>query len=325
MNDHPFYLFTSVPPHLVGDQLEEQHRIIASWIAAGFSPVSVNGPSEIERVLAYGFDLDIEPCSSEGKPLVGDILEAVRKRSGPRAGIINSDCAILPYPNLAAVLADELEGGLLYAERIDVGGDDPPSIGNCYGFDAFFFDTALSRGIVDGHFQLGETWWDYWFPTQMAARGATLGNIDVPLITHRRHTSRWSPELWRFNARLHWSEMKLAIDAKQLPSFSTVIRDEEEGYLTRLAPATFCWLQSQKWPRPLSFLPPELVGLENILRAGHYAMHVRLPEIPETRPAIVAPEAPKRPKSMLSRANRARLHFQRRLFRREAASSQNAR
>jgi FkbM family methyltransferase len=63
-----FPLLTSVPPHLSGEALARQQDIIASWRAAGFKPISVNGPSEIARLAALGLDTEIEPISEDGKP-----------------------------------------------------------------------------------------------------------------------------------------------------------------------------------------------------------------------------------------------------------------
>jgi hypothetical protein len=80
--EQPFYLFTSVPPRLSGDELQHQREIILSWRAAGFTPVTVNGPGEITQIADYDLGIAIESVSDNGKSLVCDILPAVRRR-GP--------------------------------------------------------------------------------------------------------------------------------------------------------------------------------------------------------------------------------------------------
>ena len=87
-----FHLFTSVPPQLSGEALSQQRDVISSWRAAGFEPISVNGRSEITQLAALGLDIEIELASEDGKPFIGDILAAVKRRASTRAGIINADC-----------------------------------------------------------------------------------------------------------------------------------------------------------------------------------------------------------------------------------------
>ena len=270
-----FPLFTSVPPHLSGAALAQQREVIASWRAAGFEPISVNGPSEIARLVALGLDIEIEPTSEDGKPFIADIVAAIRKRGCERAGIVNADCRVVGYPDLALRLAAALGNSVLYAERIDAGDGRFPTLGECRGFDAFFFDVGILGTVNDRHFRLGETWWDYWFPLQLAANGAMLGNIDVPLIVHRRHQARWNDEQWVRHARHMCTALKEWSGQSTLMSLLASLNgiqhlkklDIED--LLRIGTACFEWLRTRKLPREVAFLPNEMGGIEALLQDAY--------------------------------------------------------
>jgi len=277
----PFPLFTSVPPHLSGKTLALQRDIIASWRGAGFKPISVNGPSEITRVMALGLDIEIEPASEDGKPLIGDILATIRKRGCARAGIVNADCKMLDYPNLALRLAAAVENSVLYAERVDVGDDRPASVGECNGFDAFFFDVSSLAAIDDRYFRLGETWWDYWFPLRLAANGATPGNIGVPLICHRRHQARWNHEQWVRNARRMCAELKAWGAQNALTSLSSslngvqYLKRPDVEHLSKIGAACFEWLRTRQLPREVAFLPEAMGSVEGVLQEAYQSFSAR--------------------------------------------------
>jgi FkbM family methyltransferase len=270
-----FPLLTSVPPQLSGHALDWQRETIASWRSAGFKPISVNSPSEIARLATLNLDIEIEPTSEDGKPFIGDILAAIKKSGCSRAGIINADCKVLGYPDLALTLVPALDNSVLYAERVDVGDGRPPTLGECNGFDAFFFDVGVLSTIEDRHFRLGETWWDYWFPLQVAAAGAMLGNIDVPLIYHPRHQAHWNAEQWVRHARhvcealRAWSvqdkltSLLLSLDGiEQLESLD--IPD-----LSRVGAACFEWLRTRKLPHQMTFMPDGMESIEALLQDAY--------------------------------------------------------
>lgn len=276
-----FPLFTSVPPHLSGEGLIRQRDIIASWRAAGFAPISVNGPSEIAGLAALGLDMEIEPAAEDGKPFVDDLLAAVRNRGCPRAGIINADCKIIGYPDLAQRLAAALENSVLYAERIDISDDRLPTVGECNGFDAFFFDTRVSSTVNDRHFRLGETWWDYWFPIRLAAEGAMLGNLDIPLIHHRRHPARWSEDQWARHARHMCTELKAWSSKDTLTSllFSLdgiqYLKKPDVQHLSRVGTACFEWLRSRRLPLEVEVLPEGMGSVSAVLHDAYRSFSSR--------------------------------------------------
>jgi FkbM family methyltransferase len=267
-----FPLLTSVPPYLAGEALARQRAIITSWRTAGFKPISVNGPSELEQLTTLGLEIEIEPTLEDGKPFIGDILAAIRKRRCAWAGIVNADCELVGYPDLSLRLAASLENSVLYAERVDVGDDCAPTVGACNGFDAFFFDAGLLGTISDRHFRLGETWWDYWFPFQLAVNGAMLGSISIPLIYHRRHHARWDDLQWLH----HGCQMANALETwgKEiaLVSFFSSLADSprlgQSGLhqLSRMGAACFQWLRTRRLPHELNFIPDEMNGIDILLR-----------------------------------------------------------
>ena len=114
------------------------------------------------------------PAAGDGKPFIGDFLAAIRKRGSARAGIINADRKMVSYPDLSPKLFAALGNSVLFAERIEVGVDGSLARGDCEGFDAFFFDVDVLENVDDRHFRLGEPWWDYWLPLQLAVNGADV-------------------------------------------------------------------------------------------------------------------------------------------------------
>jgi hypothetical protein len=267
-----FPLFTSIPPHFSDEALLKQRAIIASWHAAGFTPISVNGPSEVEQLATLCLDIEIEPTKQDGKPFIGDIVTAIKKRECACAGIVNADCELIGYPDLSLRLAASLENSVLYAERVDVSDDCTPTVGECNGFDAFFFDVGTLETINDRNFRLGETWWDYWFPFQLAVNGAKLGGISIPLIYHRRHHARWNEAQWRRHGWQMSSMLKTWERENALLSFfsslagSHCLGTAEFHQLSMMGTACFQWLRTRKLPNEVAFMPNELSSIEALLR-----------------------------------------------------------
>jgi hypothetical protein len=182
---------------------------------------------------------------------------------------------VLGYPNLSIRLAAALENSVLYAERVDVSNDRLPTLGECNGFDAFFFDVGILGGINDAHFRLGETWWDYWFPLQLAANGGILGNIDVPLICHRRHQTRWNEEQWVRHARHMCAALKAWSEQNTLLSFLSSLegihhlKKPDVSQLSTMGAACFGWLRTRRLRREVMFLPNEMASIEALLQDAY--------------------------------------------------------
>jgi len=89
---------------------------------------------------ALGLGIEIEPMSEDGKafhwrhPGRDQEKQDARARvlSMPTAKCLATPISLLDWPPL-------LRNSVLYAERVDVGNDRLPTLGECNGFDAFFF------------------------------------------------------------------------------------------------------------------------------------------------------------------------------------------
>jgi hypothetical protein len=99
-------LFTSAPPNpkrlIQGREFGPawQAMCIESCKQAGFSPINFE---------------------SDDRPLISDILTTCRRQTDAKiAGIINSDCMIIPHFSLADRLTQYLDKGAVVAERIDL-------------------------------------------------------------------------------------------------------------------------------------------------------------------------------------------------------------
>lgn len=192
-------LFTSIKPPSDAAGTEYKIQCLDSWRAAGFFPVSVNGPSEAEKL--SGLDVEIAILPREGKPRIGDIMSAIRVRGECFSGIINADICLMPCGNVAENLRRSLSGNLAMGWRVDIG--DGTIAAFSWGFDAFFFDTRLLPAD-DAGFSIGETWWDLWFPWACEQAGARVETIGAPLFMHRVHPQNWSQAQWLANGRRFW-------------------------------------------------------------------------------------------------------------------------
>jgi hypothetical protein len=199
----PICLFTSIRPPTDQNSTVYLLDCLQSWRTAGFDTVAVNGPAETEVLRRLGLGIEFAVTAADGKPRIGALLSAIRERFCPFAGIINSDCKIVGYPNIAGNLRAGLERRIALAWRLDVVDGARPKAGR-YGFDAFFFDTSILPAD-DAGFSIGETWWDLWFPLACEACGAKIETLDAPLLMHRAHPQNWSRQQWANNGRLFWT------------------------------------------------------------------------------------------------------------------------
>jgi hypothetical protein len=263
-----FPLFTSIKPPVTAVDLSYLRDCLASWRAAGFDPVAVNGPGEIGKLRDFDLPVEFSSLPTDGKPRIGDLLSAIRESGAPFAGIINSDCKIVAYPgNIAMRLADGLAGRAVVAWRLDIGGEAEASA-EPDGFDAFLFDTAHIPA-ADGGFSIGDVFWDSWFPVALAAAGAQIGRLDLPLITHRRHPATWDQAKWYAGAQRGWAAFRAI--RKNMPNIGIPPAwwDLEHLSEPQLGPMGFyvCeWIRRQ--PPGVALLDPSLADLEATLSAA---------------------------------------------------------
>jgi hypothetical protein len=199
-----FPLFTSIKPPTDADDLTYLRNCLDSWRAAGFDAVAVNGPTEIEELRRLNLPIEFSPLGINGKPRIGAILSAIRDSGVQFAGVINSDCALIGYPNMVRNLQAGLGHRLAIAWRIDVDGSEASVFQ--WGFDAFFFDTDIMPRDDCG-FRIGETWWDMWFPAAYEVMGGQIEPLGVPLLVHRAHPGKWTWSDWENNGRRLWEWM----------------------------------------------------------------------------------------------------------------------
>jgi hypothetical protein len=274
----PYELFTSIKPPANADEFAYLCDCLDSWRAAGFNPISVNGPKEIETILKLNLRIEFAPLSGDGKPRIGAIFSAVRARGNRFSRIINSDCKIVRYDDIAARLKDRLEGRLVLAWRIDLGSDLKPTTRRG-GYDAFFFDANILPPD-DGGFSIAEPWWDYWFPLACEMNGARLETLALPLLTHKYHPENWSRQNFinagvRFRSLLQrWyrrGDMPESLLAKMPPG---VLFDkappslEQLGLLAGVPPF---WLFDCR-PQRIAVMRPEAGEVELMLRFGGHSL-----------------------------------------------------
>jgi hypothetical protein len=265
-----FPLFTSIRPPACYDELAYLRDCLNSWRVAEFRPIAVNGPVETEVLRGLDLPVEFSPMPTDGRPRIGAILSAIRASGSRFAGIINSDCKIVGYPNLAPNLAAGLEGRAAVAWRLDVGGRRPTA--QRYGFDAFFVDTAVMPDD-DAGFSIGEPFWDTWFPIACEAAGARVEAIEAPLLTHKVHPLNWNDGAWLRGAQRFWPAFRVwhACDilpetliarlpakwlAKPMLSFSQL------RHVSAVIPV---WLREDR-PQTISIVRPQAGETEAMLR-----------------------------------------------------------
>jgi hypothetical protein len=267
-----FPLFTSVKPPTAADDLAYLRDCLNSWCAAGFTPIAVNGPSEIKKLRDLELPAEFAPLPTDGKPRIGAILEAIRGSGAPCAGIINADCRLMAYPNLASNLRADLAGRAILAWRLDTGGENDMTA-EPDGLDGFFFDTR-HLPTQDAGFTIGAAFWDTWFPVALAAAGARVGKIDVPLMTHRRHAQTWDLNAWLAGAQRGFTAFRAM--PRELEAFRDIpaawwSRERLNAvHLIKLGRAVTDWTIRTRMR--VSILPPAMAEIEAALRAGIWGM-----------------------------------------------------
>jgi hypothetical protein len=245
-------LFTSIRPPSTRDELTYLQQCITSWRAAGFQPISINGPKEIKALQVLDLRIELMPMAADGKPRIDAILEGIRKTGVRFAGLINSDCRIVSYSGLLGHLEARLDRAAVVGWRIDV--DSGLRLTSQRGgFDAFFFDTEILPE-EDRGFTIGELWWDHWFPLACEMRGARIETIAAPLLLHKDHPGStrgfidsglklWSA-LQAWHRRGDMPESLLA----RLPAIDRTPTYDELCQLTRITPRWLLDYRPQRFP-----------------------------------------------------------------------------
>jgi hypothetical protein len=275
-----FPLFTSIKPPTNLRELAYLSDCLDSWRAAGFRPVAVNGPRETETLRKLDLRIEFVPLPIDGKPRIAAFFSAIRESGARFAGIINSDCRIVRYPNLAAQLEAGLDMAVMLAWRIDVDANLRPTTTQRGGFDAFFFDRNIVPWDDDG-FSIAEPWWDHWFPLVCEMNGSRLETLTLPLLTHRDHPEKWNEQEFVSAGHRFWStlqqwhrrgDMPKSLSEKMpagLKFSSDTLSIEQLCHLGGVAPI---WLFHCR-PQTVAVMGPEAGELETLLRFGGHSLY----------------------------------------------------
>ena len=261
-----FVLFTSIPPRLerVRNGREAgaayQTACVESWRNVGFSVVSVNSATEADAVRSLKLPVHVESVGSANRPRIADILALASASGAKTCGIINADCILLKCAKFVSVLSRHVEKSLIICERINIDNDKGlPVRGPTGGFDAFFFQPSGVAGVSDRHFRLGDPWWDFWFPIELASRGIMVQSLSTPVLLHLQHPKAWTTSSKSFRANenylLHYVE-RLVAEGRAPDSLPEKAQRAGEYW---------GWLRSRPEWEPIRFLGSNLSEFEALL------------------------------------------------------------
>ncbi len=287
----PFALFTSIQPPADASALTYLKLCIDSWRTAGFDIVTVNGPTECDAIASLSLPVELHRLPNDGKPRIAEILSAIRASSSEFAGIINADCKLIAYPNLAANLQSGLAGAAALAWRLNIDELAKPAA-EPFGFDAFFFDAKVIPDDDLG-FTMGDPWWDTWFPLALAANKARIETLAVPLLLHQVHPSKWNKAKWLAGASRGWEALRIW-HASMDPTLFGDIPDDwwskeylNEQQLAVMSQKIIVQLRKYSPKGNIKVLPAALAEVEHMLRLGGYAMieaaELRLADVSNSR------------------------------------------
>jgi hypothetical protein len=200
-------LITSVPPSVVRTDkagrdigAAYQEACIRSWIAAGFRPISVNGPGEVVPFadLIEVVRVDRTAKALHGRPVVfiSDMCAAARTATAGPVMIINADILLRPSFDLVGVVAGLRADQAIVGRRIDVA--DPGEVeGEVFdGYDVFAAHGTVFAKIPDHSFAVGLNWWDQMLPLEIYAQGLDIHILTEPYMYHLLHGKKWDDEEW---------------------------------------------------------------------------------------------------------------------------------
>ncbi len=195
-----------------------QAAAVASWRAAGFAVISVNGAKEADQVRGEFPEVTVvtaertaEQFAKKPVPYIHDLLAALRSACAGKSlgdctvGIINADIYLRPLPDLAPVIRREAKGALLLGPRVDVAARADfetfaPSGAETYsiGYDYFLMSGDLLDDFAESPFCMGMPFWDYWMPLVALLKGRPLKTVTTPVALHVQHETRWDDTIYLF-------------------------------------------------------------------------------------------------------------------------------
>jgi len=222
-HDSNISIATSIAPF----NISLQQEAIKTWIALGFSVISVNNPKEIAEISPHFPGVRfVEACRDAravaGKPFIyfDDILAALWESKSSLCGIVNSDIHLRTDIGVYQFVAREAQDALLFGTRLDVTSmEDLTGEENTFGFDYFFFNRNLISLYTPTDFCLGAPWWDTWALLVPILSGVQVKQLVTPIAFHLYHITKWSELYEHYGGRLvsHLEDFCLA---KGLPNDS---------------------------------------------------------------------------------------------------------
>lgn len=222
-------LITSIPPiandQKFGERLSYQKRCIASWMACGHEPHSLNVEEELGQLAPLFPEVFFHPAYRSTAPInrrnlvyLADAVALGLETSSERIAICNADVFFDPLiPFTQALPLDLL---LAYSHRIDIDRVDQPTHAKpFFGIDYVNLSQAFASELTDNIFALGLPWWDYWLPLEALRKGSTPINLTwnrQPLLRHLIHGDRWDPSSLVYLGRHLLNLVSTGIDHSQI-------------------------------------------------------------------------------------------------------------
>jgi hypothetical protein len=213
----PMILATSLVP---GDDESLQQVNVASWKAAGFEVISINGAIEAQALKTAYPDVHIvvtektaERIANKPVPYIHDLLKALKVRCESQdipldqciVGIINADIYLRAIPALRTILQEQAQGALILGPRVDVSDGETlksyvPTGTETYsiGYDYFLMSGDLLDDFAESPFAMGMPFWDYWLPLVTLLHGRPLKSLNSPVALHVHHETRWDDAIYLF-------------------------------------------------------------------------------------------------------------------------------
>jgi hypothetical protein len=210
----PVLLATSLVP---GRDHALQTAAVASWHAAGFGVISVNGKTEAEAVRQEFPGVEVrtvartaEQFARKPVPYIHDLLKVLAESCAAMpsdcvVGIINADIYLRAVPELIPTIRREAKGALLLGPRVDVAeraafAAFKPTGAETYsvGYDYFLMSGDLLGDFAESPFCMGMPFWDYWMPLVALLKGRPLKTIAAPVALHVAHETRWDNTIYLF-------------------------------------------------------------------------------------------------------------------------------
>ena len=246
-------LLVSIPPSLRGEIFTDlpdsslQHHLIRSWHEAGFKPISMNTPSELEAnpshrtALANAGVASLEvPSTGVGFPdylpnLVAALRLVVDRFPGEVIAITNADIHIALQESVLANLRDLESNCFLLSHRTDVNDKalfDLPVEQRHGGEGSYLpgidfvaarveaFKAALP--FLGDELTIGLLWWDLLLPMALFAAGATKHHLSSLQFLHLKHSDRWEVD-WLYRiGKTATCHLNASIQSFRSPAFAFV-------------------------------------------------------------------------------------------------------